>query len=272
MTAAQTRDFMKRLARYVHDHHLKSDAGSEQHGMVYEYLDVRRRGRFDQFVQGEALDTMHDGAWLAAALASAHRATGDPFYKDFLTRGPLPFYCKMLNHGDRLFSARRNDARPGARAFDREHALQEGEKGFVPYWWDDGGSVSLERRRDRNPLGPFPCTDRLAGRPNPRFLLDGYSHGSSNHMAQDLGVMLEAAWLLLRDSPDPGERGLAADVAEAAVNLQACRMRHFGHIPMCNAPAALARHDAALMRRVPDQGTPAAAALANHSYRALYDF
>src|SRR6185436_13421249 len=139
-----------------------------------------------------------------------------------------------------------NQARPTAVHFDKEHLLQTGEKGFVPYFWDDGGSVSLERRRDKNPLGPFACTDRLAGKDNPRFLLDGYSHGSSNHLAQDLGVMLQQAWLLLRDSKEPKDLALAKEVAEAARNLHECRMRHHGHIPMCDAPAALAQGDAGL--------------------------
>jgi hypothetical protein len=266
----ETRAFMKRLARYVFDHHLKKDPKSAQRGMVYEYVDTTRLGQFDQFVQGEALDTMHDGAWLAAALVQAYRATGDPFYKEFLTRWLLPFYCRMLNHSDTLFSAKRDDSRPGAHRFDREHALQEGEKGFVPYWWDDGGSVSLERRRDRNPRGPFSCTDRLADQPKPRFLLDGWSHGSSNHLAQDLGVMLQSAWLLLRESKDDEDRKLAAEVAEAAKNLQQCRMRHHGHIPMCDSPAALALADAALLQHVPDQGQ--SWRIDNHYYRALYDF
>ena len=143
MTAAETRQFMRELAQFVFDNHLKKKADSPQRGMVYEYLDVRRKGQFDQFVQREALDTMHDGAWLAAALATAYRATGDPFYKEFLTRWLLPFYLKMLNHSGDLFTAARNDARPGAHVFDREHLLQAGEKGFVPYFWDDGGYAHL---------------------------------------------------------------------------------------------------------------------------------
>lgn len=271
-TAAETRAFMKRLLAYVEEHHLKKDEKSEQRGMVYEYFDTRRAGQFDQWMQGEALDTMHDGAWLAAALVNAYRATSDPAYKDFLVRWQLPFYCKMLNHSDRLFSAQRDDGRPMAHRFNREHRLQEGEKGFVPYWWDDGASVSLERRRDKNPLGPFSCTDRLAGKPNPNYLLDGYSHGSSNHMAQDLGVMLELAWLLLREAKEPAEMKLAAQVAEAAKHLHECRMRHHGHIPMCDAPAALVANDASLMKFVPAQDTFAAIKLDNHYYRALYDF
>lgn len=270
LTAKETRAFMKALLKYVEDNHLKTDPKSAQRGMVYEYFDVRRKGRFDQWVQGEALDTMHDGAWLAAALVTAHRATADRAYRDFVTRWQLPFYCKMLNGSDRLFSAKRNDARPKAHRFNKEHALQEGEKGFVPYWWDDGASVSLERRRDKGALGVFACADLLAGKPNPRFLLSGWSHGSSNHLAQDLGVMLMTAWLMLRDSKD--DAALARQVAEAAKNLHACRLRHHGTIPMCLAPAALASADAKLVKRLPDGSTAATWQPNNHTWRALYDF
>jgi hypothetical protein len=272
MTAAETRQFMRELAQFVFDNHLKKKADSPQRGMVYEYLDVRRKGQFDQFVQGEALDTMHDGAWLAAALATAYRATGDPFYREFLTRWLLPFYLKMLNHSDELFATGRNDGRPGAHVFDREHLLQAGEKGFVPYFWDDGGSVSLERRIDRNVRGPFPCVDNLAGKPNPRYLLDGYSLGSSNHMAQDLGVMLMVSWLLLKDSADAADQTLAREVAEAAKNLHECRMRHHGPIPMCVAPAALALGDAKLMKHVPSPDDPHYWQPDNHYVRAMVKF
>jgi len=272
ITAAETRQLMRELAQFLFDNHLKKKADSPQGGMVYEYLDVRRKGQFDQFVQGEALDTMHDGAWLAAALATAYRATGDPFYKEFLARWLLPFYLKMLNHSDELFSARRNDARPDAHVFARESAFQEGERGFVPYFWDDGGSVSLERRGDKNLRGPYPCFDRLAGRPNPSYLLDGYSLGSSNHMAQDLGVMLQVSWLLLKDSGDPADRKLAAEVAEAARNLHESRMRHHGPIPMCVAPAALANADAELMKKVPPADDPRYGTPDNHYVRATVSF
>lgn len=270
-SAEETRDLMMRLARFVYDNHLKQSPDSPQRGMIYEYLDVRRKGQLDQFIQGEALDTMHDGAWFAAAMCNAWRATGDDFYKRLLLEWQLPFYCRMLNHSDTLFSTEHDDARPDAHHFDREHALQQGEKGFVPYFWDDGRSCSLERRRDKNPLGPFSCVDHLAGKPNPNFLLDGYSLGSSNHLAQDLGVMLQLAWLALEKSSEPSEVALRGDVAEAAKNLQACRMRHHGHIPMCDAPAALAG-DAELMRHLPDPENKAYWTPDNHYYRALYAF
>ncbi len=272
MNAEETKAFMKRLAQFVFDSHLKKNANSPQRGMVYEYMDTTRKGQFDQFVQGEALDTMHDGAWFAAALVNAYRTTGDAFYKDFLTKWVLPFYLKMLNHSDELFTAKRNDARPDAHTFGKEWLFQEGEKGFVPYFWDDGGSVSYERRYSKKPLGVFQCVDNLAGKPNPNHLLDGYSLGSSNHMAQDLGVMLQVAWLLFRDSKDEGDKKLAAELAEGAKNLYECRMRHCGPIPMCVAPWALASGNAELMKRVPDPSDKNLWNPNNHYTRALYDF
>ena len=276
MTAAETRAFMKRLARFVYDNHLKTDPKSPQRGMVYEYFHVARKGKFDQWVQGECLDTMHDGAWYAAAMVNAYRATGDRFYKDLLTKWQLPFYCKMLNHSDELFvsSAKRNDARAGAAPWGKLWAFQDGEKGFIPYWWDDGASVSLERRRARGKdnRGHRPCVDYLAGKPNDKGLLSGYSQGMSNHMAQDIGVMVQLAWLLLKDSDDPADRKLAAEVAEAARNLHECRVRHHGPIPMCVAPAALAAGDAKLMRRVPYPRDPRTWTPGRHYFQALYAF
>ena len=271
LSADETRQFMHELAKYVFDNHLKQKADSPQRGIVYEYFDVRRKGQVDQFPEGEALDTMHDGAWFAAAMVNAYRVTGEPFYKDFLTRWQLPFYLKMLNHSDTLFTGRRNDARPTAKPWGREWAFQEGEKGFVPYFWDDGGSVSIERRLDKNPLGIAPCADNLAGKPNPNFVLDGYSLGSSNHMAQDLGVMVQLAWLLLRESTDPADQKLAAEVAEGAKNLHECRVRHNGPIPMCATPAGLAIGDAKLLAVAPGPDEPRLWDIATGCYgRGLY--
>jgi hypothetical protein len=266
MTADETRAFMKRLAQFVFDNHMKCDAKSPQRGMIYEYFHVERKGQPGQFIQGEALDTMHDGAWFAAALVNAWRAANDPFYKEFLTQRVLPFYCKMLNHSNTLFSAKRNDAAPGTHTFNKEHALQEGEKGFVPYWWDNGESVSLDRRTKKQALSTIQCADFLAGKPNPEFRLSGYSLGSSNHMAQDLAVMLQQAWLMLRSGNDT-DRKLAAEVAEAAKNLHECRMRHFNHIPMCCAAFGLTNGDATELKRIPEQTWLPA----NHYRFTLYD-
>ena len=274
MTADETKAFMKRLARYVFENHLKTDPKSPQRGMVYEYFHVARKGKPDQWVQGEALDTMHDGAWFAAAMVNAFRATGDGFYKDFLTKWQLPFYLKMLNHSNELFvsSAKRNDARKGATPWGKPWAFQDGEKGFIPYFWDDGASVSLERRTSKNPLGSRPCVDLLAGEPNPEGRLSGYSQGMSNHMAQDIGVMVQLAWLAFKDSTAPADRKLAAELADGAKNLHASRMRHHGAIPMCVAPAALAGADAALMKRLPDPTDARLWSVGRHYTQALRDY
>lgn len=270
MTADEARAFALKLAKYVEAHHLKTDPNSPQRGVVYEYFDTTRAGQFDQWVQGEALDTMHDGAWLAMAMANAYRATGDRFYRDFLVKWQLPFYTKILNDSDTLFDAKQVDVAEKGVRFDREHALQPGEKGFCPYWWDDGASVSLERRRVKDPFArpPFACTDRFAGKPNPQARLSGYSHGSSNHLAQDLGPMLMLGWLTLRESDDPAERKLADACAKAAKHLQECRTRHgFNSIPAVVGPAGLTNADPGLLKRL--GGEPKLAAPANHYTRLL---
>lgn len=273
MTGDETRAFMKRLARFVAESHLKKSENSPQRGMIYEYLDMRRRGQFDQFVQGEALDTMHDGAWFGAALVSAYRATGDRYYYDLLTGYVLPFYCKVLNNSDALFANARDDAAKDAHRFnDKEHQLIPGEKGFCPYWWDDGNSISLERRLKKQPLGVFACTDNLAGKENPQYRLDGFSHGCSNHMAQDLGVLLMQSWLLLKDQKDdPAAAKLAADVKEAAKNLYASRVRRGYFIPAVAAPLA-AMGDEEIRKRLPDPNNPKLYEPSNHYTRAMQTF
>ena len=90
MSEAETRAFIRRLATFVAENHMKRDHGSPQCGMTYEYFRPSRKGQYDQYIQGEGLDTMHDGAWFAVAMVSAYRATGDAFYKDVLVRWQLP--------------------------------------------------------------------------------------------------------------------------------------------------------------------------------------
>ncbi len=274
MSAAETRAFMRQLAEYVFENHLKRAAQSPQRGMLYEYFNTGRKGQPDQWIQGEALDTMHDGAWFAAALVNAYRATGDKYYKDFLTQWVLPFYLKMLNHSDELFTPNNNNAAPDAHTFDREHQLQKGEKGFVPYWWDDGASVSLEMAVKKRALLNFAGHDEFAakGEANPQYKLRGYSHGSSNHLAQDLGVMLEVVWLLLKDSTDAADKTLVTEVAEAAKNLHQCRMNHHGHIPAVCAAYGLSHGLADELRRIPDGEAASNWTPANHYVNCLVNF
>ena len=271
---AQTSEFMLALATFVEKNHLKKDPASMQKGMVYEYRDMRKKSPPECFVQGEALDTMHDGAWLAAALVHARIAKDEPLYKDLLEKYLLPFYCRMLNHSHEIFSNKVNHARPSAQDTwknSREWLLQDGEKGFVPYWWDEGYSVSLERLRDKNPLPAFPSFDDFIHqkRPNPNLQLSGYSLGSSNHLAQDLAVMLQLSWLLYRNLEDKDGDCYRAELLDASRHLQECRMRHHGPIAMVDAAAGVAHANAALLRQVPDQSKFEIKLLNNHYRQCL---
>jgi hypothetical protein len=280
MTVEETKAFMKRLAQYVLEHHLKRDEKSAQRGMIYEYYAPGKQGTPRQWLEGEGLDTMHDGSWFAVAMVNAFRATGDPFYKEVLTRWQLPFYLKMLNHSDELFTSERNDAPPGAErgwSGSKEWNLQGREKGFVPYWWDDGASTSINIvgrvLRKAGDHVEIPARNELAGKPNPEGLLSGYSLGSSNHLAQDLAVMLEVSWLLFHESPEPAEQRLAQEIAEAALHLQECRTRHgSAGIPAVVGAAALANNDAELGKKLAADSWDSVRKGKNHFLRATADF
>lgn len=274
LSKEEIRLFMKKLATFVAEKHMRTSKDTMQHGMIYEYRDMRKEKAPACFVQGEALDTMHDGAWFGVAMVNASLATGDPIYRNLLENNVLPFYCRVLNHSDKIFSLKTNHARPAAQqiwAQQKEWLFQEGEKGFVPYWWDDGGSVSLERLRDKDQLPAFPSFDQFVSdkKPNPDFVLSGFSLGSSNHLAQDLGVLLQLSWLYYREYKGKEGDCFRSELSDAAQNLQASRMRHHGHIPMCDAPAALVLSDPAFMRLVPDASILNFALLNNHYRQAL---
>ncbi len=274
-TAEETRAFARELCDFAVQHHMKRD-DSPQRGMMYEYLWWAKRGQPDQFVEGEALDTMHDGAWFGNAMVNAHRATGDAHYKEVLLQWLLPFYLKMLNHSAELFSSDIVDVKEDMKDVwktSKEWLLQGRENGFVPYWWDDGSSVSLDMLRAKSERPWYPCTNTLSGKPNPEFRLSGWSHGSSNHLAQDLAILLQQSWVMLHTSKDPAEQKLAAECALAAKNLQECRVRHgAGSIPDVVAACAITNADAELMKRVPSWEKESKLCTENHFTRAVRDF
>jgi hypothetical protein len=274
-TADETRAFIRELSDFAVKHHMKRDE-SPQRGMMYEYLWWKKRGQPAQFIQGEALDTMHDGAWFANAMVNANRATGEAHYKEVLVEWLLPFYLKMLNQSAELFSADAVDVREDLRDTwknSKEWLLQGREKGFVPYWWDDGTSVSLEMLGRKNERPSFPCTNTFAGKPNPGFRLSGWSLGSSNHLAQDLAILVQQAWVMLHTSTNAEDQKLAAECALAAKNLQECRMRHnAGNIPDVMAACALTNGDPDLMKRVESWEKESKRCTENHFTRAVRDF
>lgn len=74
LSADETRAFMRELAQYIFDHHLKRDEQSAQRGMVYEYFNTKRAGHPDHWIQGEALDSMHDADDFEVAIGGGFRA------------------------------------------------------------------------------------------------------------------------------------------------------------------------------------------------------
>ncbi len=244
LTTEHVESFMKEMALAVEKYHLKKDPISPQRGMVYEYVDMNKIGQLGQWIQGEGLDTMHDGAWYAAAMAQAYTATEDHYYRDFLTNWQMPFYLKMLLHSDSLFAAALDPTKrihPAGHTFGRVWVYM-GKKGWVPYWWDDGASLSLDPAG--NPNGGRSRVDYylIHGKQNEDNRLNGFSCGCSNHMAQDLAIMLTRSWLLLRDP----------DIALAAEYLQQERAeRGFGRVPAIISAAAVCNQNNEYRNEIP---------------------
>lgn len=212
---ADVTGFMRQLAGYVLDHHLRRD-DSPMRGKVYEFYDPQsgKQG------YGGGWDTMHDGAFFANACLLAYRATRDEFYWAPVRDWILPFYLQMANHSDTLFPDRTGAFSDGKK-LPRERA--SAIKGFIPYWWDDGHGVNFdalamkitirELLRDASTITNDP--------ENKDGVLAGYSHGTSNHLALNVFSMLANAWLLTRDP----------QVAEAIRNLRQARI-HMLHMDL----------------------------------------
>lgn len=196
----EVKDFMKRLTQFVEKYHLKKDKSSQQYGMVYEYVNTEKIGELGQWIQGEGLDTMHDGAWFSASLCQAYRATGDKYYFDILNNYLISFYTNILNNSDVLFRDGLDEKKvvPVKNKFQISHRYL-GNKGFCPYWWDDGSSISLDLTMNKGQRN-LECVDYfiLNNKENPENKLWGFSLGCSNHMAQDLAVMLIETYLLTK--------------------------------------------------------------------------
>lgn len=234
--------WMKELAEYVEKNHLKKKENSPQFGMVYEYVNTKKIGQLGQWVQGEALDTMHDGAWFTASICQAYRATGDKYYFNLLSSYLIPFYTKVLNNSDTLFKDGLDPEKiaPSKSKSDLEHKYLGG-KGFCPYWWDDGDSQSIEGINQG--IHGSECVDYflLNNQPNPENRLWGFSLGCSNHMAQDLAVMLIETYLLTKKP----------EVLLAATYLQEDRSkRNYPYIPVIVASASF--KDETLLGKIVD--------------------
>ena len=155
--------FMRDLTDFVYAHHVVTDESRPVYGMTYEFWKGGRQ------IQEFGLDTMHDGAWWASAMVTAHRADPDGPYLERVQTYQVPFYTHMLNHSDRLV--------PGMRGRGQDNKpLREPVKGWVPRGWDDGKGFD----KSGEPIPP------------------GY-HTTSNHLCQDLANLLMDVWLTTRD-------------------------------------------------------------------------
>jgi len=202
--------FMRDLTDFVYAHHVVTDASRPVFGMTYEFW------RDGKQMQTFGLDTMHDGAWWASAMVTAHRADPGGPYLDRLQTYQVPFYANLLTNSDRLF--------PEMRATRQDkHALARPVKGWAPRGWDDGQGFTKSG-------------DRIEA---------GY-HTSSNHLSQDLANLLMDVWLTTRDPA----------LAEAVGHLHAYKAEYYGEIPhIAFAAGILAGREDVLKRYLPSAFT-----------------
>jgi hypothetical protein len=92
-------------------------------------------------------------------------------------------------------------------------------------------------------------------------------------MAQDIALMLQQSWLLMKDGPDADSHRWAAELTDAVKNHAACVQRHHGFIPMTSSALATITADPDQMKKhVPAADAPALWDPSNHYTKALYDF
>ena len=211
--------WMRELTQYVVDHHLITDPNRRIYGQAIEFY--RDGKQFRTF----GLNSMHDGAWLAGALALAHRVDPDGPYLGVMQKYLVPFYTNTLNNSDVIFPNKK--LRQGQ---DRK-PLQEPIKGWLPRGWDDGESYDPSTGRQYK-------TGEFQQATNPDTAIDRDAHGMfvqayftpSNHLAQYTADGLLNVFFTTRDPA----------IAAALKNLNAYRVEYFSPVPTWTYPAGFA--------------------------------
>ncbi len=197
--------FMRELTDYVYQHHVVRDARRPVYGMTYEFFKDGRQ------TQDFPLDSMHDGAWFATAMITAHRADPGGEYLPRVLKYQVPFYVNILSNSDRLFP-------DYGKTSEDNRAPEHPIKGRIPLAWDDGEGYELTAdrhcRRDYN---------RTQG---------------PNHLAQDVADMLANAWLATRDPAIP----------ESLLLLHRYRKEYNATVPVIAFAAGITSGDRALAR------------------------
>ncbi len=198
--------FMRDLTEFIRDKHLVDDPNRRVYGMVYEFYEDGKQ------IQSFGLDTMHDGAWLASSMMTAHLVDPDGPYMEFARTYQIPFYTNVINNSDRIF--RNKKLRQG----QDNKPLAEPLKGWVPRGWDDGEGWNHRPLKQFKNLDLSGSRDSSVERDNGEFVQAYFT--PSNHLAQDLAEMLLNVWMVTHDP----------DVKRAMDNLFSYREEYFGRI------------------------------------------
>ncbi len=201
------RRFMADMADFVYEHHVVRQTDAYTFGMTYEFF---RDGRK---LQAFGLDTMHDGAWFASAMMTAHRADPAGRYLERTQQFQVPFYVNVIENSHIIFpeKIRRQDKKP----------LEEPLRGWVPRGWDEGIGY-VWGTDDRFGTVPFkhPKETSVSHHEDGSFRYAYFT--PSNHLAQDLADSLLDVWYTTKDPA----------LVEAVGHVHAFRDEYFGKIPV----------------------------------------
>ncbi len=203
------REFAAELADYVFTNHVVTDPCRITYGMPYEfYADGKQ-------MQSFGLDTMHDGAWFTAACVAADIADPEIKYLERAAKYTIPFYANVINNSDKIFPDKK------FREGQDKKPLEEPLKGWVPRGWDDGRGYMHGKDGQFNILRPDPNSKSTTVEMKDGRFIQAY-YTPSNHLAQDLAVMLTQTWLVTKDPA----------LAAAMKNIYQYRTDYFGPIPL----------------------------------------
>ena len=238
----ELRQLLRSLAGEAFDNLVIQDPARMVYGMAYEFK-LMPDG---PLIQDFGLDSMHDGAWLMSAMATAHRIDPEGGYLARVRKFQAPFYINMLCHSDRIF--------PRMVPREDQEKFEKPIRGWAPRGWDDGPGIDLvTEMKDHDPK-PFSSgvVTHPEGTVIERDAGGNFRHAyftSSHHLFQDLADSLMNVWLTTRD---PG-------AVEAVRLIDAGRMAHGHRIPVVKMAAGIMTGDEELSKRRPPEFDPAAA-------------
>ncbi len=245
IASEQNKAFIREMAAFVERLHLQKDQ-SPQRGTIHEYVVMKRLkgdqlpetnpGQWGQWVQPVGGDTVHAAMYYSIAMLHASRALDEPRYRQFVTDYPLPWMHKMITQSDTLFPVQKGTKRSGLTL-----TIDQPLKGYVPFWWDEGQVVCILPEKFKQFFEVVGEVTEEENKPGSVYRFKGYTKAVSQHMAQDIAMMLTETWW---NTHDPRCVEAARDLAHFYEVATPWRM------PVVIGLDAVTRRDAAAIKKI----------------------